>query len=116
MNRALAWPRTPSPQKNLVDPAALAFAFRFVVIGKFVAFVVAVLVEVDGAVVLAHVDLELAGHAATFPAVVSILHARDERLAFCRSDGVHAVGEAAARTHRGTRRGALSHSGGEPEI
>src|SRR5579859_4777980 len=58
-------------QRNLVHPAAVFGVFA----GLVGIDVAAVLVEVDDAVLLAHVDLELAGGAAALPAVIAVAHA-----------------------------------------
>src|SRR5262249_7462965 len=85
----------------LVDPAAPAFAaVLFIFFRSFMAFVVAMLVEEDGAVVFAHVDLEFARHTLPLPAVIGIPNAREEGLARRLGDFEHAVGESAADAAR----------------
>src|SRR6266478_442709 len=69
----------------LVHPALVVRVFA-----EFVGvYVATVLVEVDFAVLLAHVDLELAGGAAALPAVVAVAEAE---VALAESEGEAAAG------------------------
>src|SRR3954466_4422961 len=83
----------------LVHPPAAVFLLALLFASRW--DVIAVLIELHVAVVVAHVDLELARRALPLPAVISVLRAREQafarRLAADIGVAVVAVGKAAAR-------------------
>src|SRR5271166_4646589 len=70
---AQAISRTTDDGSKLIYPARLSAAIRLILI--FGRDVIAVLVESDFAVVVAHVDFEFSGCAATLPPVIRVTHA-----------------------------------------